>query len=534
MAEYENTVADLIRYAVGGDADDIKTVNTGIAPALSALPDDVRQVVPQDLHGSFRRMDQTLQQVHVDAAYQVGIALGTALTQPSLLGKVVGTCATDSSSSNDEACLDDFVKTFGARALRHPLSNEDVAFYKSVYGSSAAPDPAAYADVIGVMLNAPEALYFVEHGAEAVAGQKGVYELAPYELASRLSYQLWQTAPDDALLAAAEDGSLLDADVYEAQVLRMIGDARAKTTLSTFFADWVKVADLPQLDDKNQDKVFAAFAGDDLPDANLRQAMIDDVLGLFEYATWTEPSGVGELFTTERSFAKNGRLALIYGVDAWDGKGMPPLLPAGERPGLLTRALFLSTGSPNTRPIMKGIFIRKTILCDEIGDPPPGANAMPPKLEPGMTTRESVEAITEMQGTICAGCHRALINPLGFATEGFDSLGRFRTEQRLFDALGNETGTEAVNTITIPEVVANDSTEIDGPAELMSLIRESGKAEACLARNFFRFTYARWDDPEKDGCALEPVRQALSGDGKIQDLLSATVRTNTFHRRAFE
>ncbi|HEV8547756.1 MAG TPA: DUF1588 domain-containing protein, partial [Polyangiaceae bacterium] len=341
-------------------------------------------------------------------------------------------------------------------------------------------------------------------------------------------------APDDELVAAAEDGSLLEPDTYQTEVDRLIGDPRARATLAEFFADWMKVEDLPALDAKNQDATFKTFAGSDLPDSKLRQAMIDDVLGLLDYQTWTAGSAVGDLFTTELSFAKDARLALLYGVDAWNGKDDPPSLPAGQRPGLLTRALFLSTGSPNTRPIMKGVFIRKNILCDDIGAPPPGANAMPPKLEPGMTTRESVEAITEMSGTICAGCHASVINPLGFATEDFDSLGRYRLAQRLFDDTGKETGTRPVDTSSVPYVTDDDATEISGPADLMALIRTSGKAEACLARNFFRFTYARWDDPSTDGCALEPVRQALTGDGKLQNLLSATVLTPSFRRRAFQ
>jgi hypothetical protein len=534
MTEYENSVAELVAWALAGDATSIESVTSALAPALADLPADVRQAVPQDLHGAYRRMDQTLQQEHVDGAYEVGTALGAALTQPSVFGKVVGSCATDSSSSNDAACLDSFIERFGARALRRPLGDDDIAFYESVYGSSKTADPLAYADVIGVMLNAPEALYFVEHGDKAVSGQAGVYELSAYELASRLSYQLWQTAPDDELLAKAEDGSLLDDTTYAAEVSRMLADARARATLGDFFEDWTKVQDLPALDAKNSDPVFKAFAGADLPDANLRQAMIDDVLGLLDYETWTASGTVGDLFTTELSFAKDDRLAKLYGVDAWDGKSTPPSLPAGERPGLLTRALFLSTGSPNTRPIMKGVFIRKSILCDDLGDPPPGANAMPPVLGPDMTTRESVEAITEMDGTLCAGCHRAYINPLGYATEDFDALGRFRSEQVLFDEKGNETGTKPIDTSTTPHVDFEDTTAIAGPADLMQLLNASGKVEACLARNFFRFTYARWEDPAADGCALEPVRQAVSSGGKLEDLLSATVMTSAFRRRAFE
>ena len=120
-------------------------------------------------------------------------------------------------------------------------------------------------------------MYFVEHGDTAVSGQTGVYDVSPYELASRLSYQLWQTAPDDMLLAAAADGSLLTAAIYDAQVTRMLADSRARPALDEFFADWMKVEDLPAMDAKNADATFKTFAGGDLPDAKLRQAMIDDV-----------------------------------------------------------------------------------------------------------------------------------------------------------------------------------------------------------------------------------------------------------------
>jgi len=296
----------------------------------------------------------------------------------------------------------------------------------------------------------------------------------------------------------------------------------------------MKVEDLPALDAKNADPTFKIFAGADLPDGKLRQAMIDDVVGMLDYYTWTSPAGLPALLTSDLSFARDARLAKLYGVAAWSGTGAPPMLPAGQRPGLLTRALFVSTGTANTRPIMKGVFLRTNVLCDAIPPPPPGANAKPPDLGPNMTTRESVEALTEMPGTICASCHAPVINPLGFATEGFDALGRFRTAQRLFDASGNETGSKPVNTMTVPQVVAGDQTAIATPAALMSLMVASGKGEACLSRNFFRFTYGRWEDTTADGCALEGARQALANGGTIADLAAAAVKTAAFKRRAFQ
>ena len=390
------------------------------------------------------------------------------------------------------------------------------------------------ADVIGVLLNAPQMVYFVEHGSSEVAGKAGIFQLSAYELASRLSYQLWQSAPDAELLAHAADGSLLDAQQYRVQVERLLSDARAHTALAEFFQDWAKVEELPALDAKNLDPVFKAFAASNLPSPSLRQDMIDDVVGLLGYYTWQKPSGVAALFQSESSFARSAELAALYGVAPWDGSAEPPMFPAGQRPGLLTRALFLSTGSPNTRPIMKGLFIRKHILCDSIPPPPPGANAKPPELQPGMTTRETVEELTQMAGTVCAGCHTTLLNPLGFATENFDALGRYRTEQQFFDAQGNPAGSKPVDTSGVPFVLSASEAGAAGPSELMGQIVASGKVEACLSRNFFRYTFARWEDLATDGCALESMRQALLNGGGVVELVMAATLDGSFRERAFE
>ena len=529
MTQYRNTVRDLVAWATGS-ATRVPAVET----ALERLPEDRREPTEQDLHGSYRRLDQTLQQVHVDTIYAVGGAVGTALTTSSLLGTVVGSCATDTQTNNDAACLDDFIRRFGARALRRPVTDEEVTFYHGVYGTNTAADPLAYADVVAVFLNTPDFVYFAEHGDAEVAERAGTYRLSANELASRLSYQLWQTAPDEALASRAADESLLDAAVYEAEVDRMLADPRSRAVLDDFFADWMKVEDLPELDAKNADPVFSAFAGEDLPDDTLRGAMIEDVVGMLDHYAWSEPESLSSILLSEKSFAKDDALARIYGVPVWNGTSEPPSFPAGERPGLLTRALFLTTGSANTRPIMKGVFMRKTVLCDDIPPPPADANASPPELSPDMTTREVVEAITEMPDTTCAGCHATLINPLGFATESFDALGRHRLEQKLLDAEGNVVGTKPVDTSGTPSIIDGDETPVSGALELMTLVAASGKAEACLARNYFRFTFARWEDLAKDGCTLEALRARLAAGGTFQDLLRETVLADAFKERTFE
>lgn len=529
MTEYSNTVKDLAVWATGNE-NIVRSVQT----ILESLPQDQREPVPQDVKGSYRRLDQTLQQAHVDNLYGIGAQVGQLLTQGVNLDTVVGSCATDNDNSNDSACLDNFIRTFGSRALRRPINADDVAFFRSVYGDSTRADRAAYADVIQVMLNVPDFIYFVEHGANSVSGQPGVYELSPVELASRLSYQLWQTAPDDELLAVAIDGSLAQPAVYEAQVDRLLADPRAKRAASEFIEDWLKVEELPSLDSNNNDPIFRAFAGDIKPSPELRQAMIDDVVDLVNHYLWTEPAGLDALFTSELSFARDETLASIYGVEPWDGVSEPPALPPGERPGVFTRALFLSTGTANTRPIMKGVFLRRRILCDSIPSPPAGAASQLPEFRENMTTRELVEEITQVPGSNCASCHTNFINPLGFATEGFDSLGRVRSEQALFDETGNFVEAKPVNTQVTPRVDLADDTAISTPAELMALMAESDKVESCFARNYFRFTFARWEDDSLDGCALESVRQELADGGTLADALKAMVLNPTFKRRAFE
>jgi hypothetical protein len=529
MKEYSNTVRDLAVWATGDNG----AANL-VTDVLNALPQDEREPVPQDVHGSYRRLDQTLQQVHVDTLYDAGVRVGALLTQENYLAAVVGECATDGNGSNDATCLDTFITSFGNRALRRPVTEEEVTFYHSVYGDSTTADPAAYADVIAVMLNAPDFVYFVEHGAAEVGGQAGVFELSATELASRLSYQIWQTAPDDELLAAAADNSLLDPNVYQTQVTRLLADARARDAASEFVEDWLKVEDLPALDANTNDAVFRAFADGIEPNEGLRQGMIDDVVSMVNHYIWTEPSGLDALFTSDLSFAQNATLASIYGVSPWDGTSEPVTLPNGERPGVFTRALFLSTGTANTRPVMKGVFLRRQVLCDVIPAPPAGANTTLPEFRENMTTRELVEEITEVPGSTCAGCHENFINPLGFATEGFDSLGRVRQDQKLFDELGEFVEAKPVDTQVTPRVNLSDETTITTPSELMQLLVDSGKIESCFARNYFRFTFARWEDDALDGCALDSVRKELADGGSITDAMKAIVLSPAFKHRAFE
>ncbi|MCU0654451.1 MAG: DUF1592 domain-containing protein [Polyangiaceae bacterium] len=526
-AQYRNALRDLIEATAPGQSGALMAKIDG---SLAKVPPDARKGLPNETHGGYRRLDQSVQQEHIDGTYRVAVELGAELASSAWRKTVVGECAVDADTSNDDACIDAFLRRVGERALRRPLSEEDLAFYREVYDAKGVNEQAI-ADALGSFMTSPEFLYHVEHGEGQVEGE--VFRLSPWELASRLSFHFWQAPPDDELREAARDGSLASDAVYEAQVKRLAGDARARQSLDQFVSEWLWLDDLKELDSLVGTPVFDAFASGQEGVSGLRDEMVNEIADLGAYYAVQSDGTLEDLLTSRRSFARGPALASIYKVQPWDGAGEPPELPEKERVGLLTRAALLATGSANTRPIMKGVFLRKGLLCDAVPPPPNNAAAMPPKLSPEFTTREVVEALTEQDGTACALCHQTNINPLGFATENFDALGRLRFEQKLFDEQGVLLKSKAVDTSSIPQVHIGDMTPSSGAEDLTRLVVESGKPQACFVRNYFRFTFSRLEDTKADGCILEELRSQISGKAPLREVLARVAMTRSFRERSF-
>ena len=258
--------------------------------------------------GGWLRANQSIQQSRINGFYSFGLALAQVLTSPTYLGSVVGSCAVGANAATDMGCLTSFLQKIGPLVLRRAFNDAghsaDLATYTGMFTLNGpdmtATNPAgpAYEDVITGLLNAPEFLYFVENDPSdpPVAGMPGVYQLSAYELASRLSYHVWDTMPDASLMAAAADGSLLQPAVYQKQVDRLFADPRAQQTLNQFFVDYFQTESVggPRgtgginyhfLADPNTlaSAQFKAFAGTDLPTGSLYANMVADALGMANY-----------------------------------------------------------------------------------------------------------------------------------------------------------------------------------------------------------------------------------------------------------
>lgn len=573
--QYLNTVADVIATLTGSPTVGPAVLSAPSVVAAQALLQPNTPTIPLPLvnattasaqnaknletafpDGGWLRADQSVQQSRINGFYSFGGALAQALTSPTYLGNVVGSCALGPAAGSNTACLTSFLQKIGPLVLRRAFNDAnhptDLATYTAMFTlngpDTTATNPAApaYEDVITGLLNAPEFLYFVEDDPTdpPVAGLSGVYQLDAYELASRLSYHVWDTMPDASLMAAAADGSLLQPAVYQQQVDRLFADPRAQQTLNQFFIDYFQTESVggPRgtgglnyhfLADPNTlaSVQFQAFAGADLPGTSLYADMVADALGMANYYA-THNGTLNDLLTSPLSFSQTADVAKIYGVAPWDGKSAPPSFPTNQRPGLFTRALFTSAGI-DTSPILKGVFLRRYVLCDALGTPPALANGQSVPLTTDETTRRATTALTS--GPACTVCHTPWINPLGFATESFDGLGRFRAMQTLYTTTGAVAATLPVDTAVTPHVMTGDTmTQAANASDLMSLIVASDKPAACFARNYFRYTFGRFEDLTLDACTLENLRATVANGGQIADLWKSVTQTPLFTRRTIQ
>ncbi len=318
-----------------------------------------------------------------------------------------------------EAKLRDLCQRFAERAFRRALTPEQKAIFIDRQFTQAHELDGAVKRVVLLVLKSPRFLYH-----ELSTGTPDSYDVA-----SRLSFGLWDSIPDQALLEAAAKGELGTRENVARHAERMALDPRARSKLRDFFMQWLKVESVPEI--TKDPKQFPQF--DEAMASDLRTSLelfLDDVIG-------SEGADFRQLLQAEQVFL-NGRLARFYGA------ALPPNAPfekvaldPGQRAGVLSHpylmATFAYTGS--TSPIHRGVFITRSLVGRVLRPPPEAVAPLAADLHPDLTTRERVSLQTKPAA--CQTCH-GLINPLGFTLEHFDAAGRFRKEEkgRPIDASG--------------------------------------------------------------------------------------------------
>jgi hypothetical protein len=480
-SEFDNTIRDLI----GEDR-----------RLAQAFP-------PEELRGGF---DNNADVRSVSDLLAEGYASAAADVAKTVTTRLAAMLPCDPSREGEPACLDRFLDGFGKRAWRRPLTADERGDLAKIFSAARHTTFAEGIDaVVQVMLLSPQFLYRLETGL-AVPGQ-GYGRLTSWEMASRLSYLMWATMPDAELMSAAEAGKLATRDEVMTQARRLLDNPRATAMVQGFAAQWLELRDLA---DADKDPVAFPRYTDDLRD--LWRQETDG----FVAEVWKTDARLDTLLSAPFS-VMNGKLAGLYGVkgpagDAFEKVALDPT----QRAGVLSQGALMAarSGPDQTSPVQRGVFVREQMLCQPLPPPPPEVNAMPPMLNPKMTTKERFAA--HRQDPSCASCHD-LIDNLGFGFENLDPLGVYRTTEngKPVDAGGRFIGTDVDGPFT-------------GVPEMARKLVQSTQVEGCMVTHWFDYGLGREATPE-DACTQQTLGRLFASSGRdVRQLLLALTQSDAF------
>jgi Protein of unknown function (DUF1592)/Protein of unknown function (DUF1588)/Protein of unknown function (DUF1587)/Protein of unknown function (DUF1585)/Protein of unknown function (DUF1595) len=483
--EYNNTVRDLF--------------GTSTTPADAFPPDEVSDGFNNNA------LLLTVSSLHAEKYMEAAELLAAeAVNNLSTLNPC------DTAAMGEQACAEQFANRFGRKAFRRNLEPADVTALMDAFAAGQTYEKGIEV-MIRAILQSPHFLYRVEFTGTETAGS-GMIRVNGYETASRLSYLIWGSTPDDALLSAAEAGQLSTPEQVAATARTMLADERAKRGVAEFYRQW---AGLTRLDIVNKDVAAFPLWSDDM-----RAAMDAESTAVVSHTVWGQTPTLANLLTAPVGLAR-GPLAELYGVDATD---QIVSLPADQRAGILTMPAFLAVQAhpDQTAPVLRGKFVYKKLLCRDISPPPPELmdRITVPTVTEDSTARERFSAHSEE--VVCAACHQYL-DPPGFALENYDALGVYRTTEngKPIDTTGQFVGTRDINE------------SFDGVIEMAALLARSEQVQDCVAKQWLTFALGRGIETG-DTCSVAPVQDAFTASGgNLSDLMIQITQSEAFlYRRA--
>jgi hypothetical protein len=489
--EYANTVRDLLGVAATGTLSaDQDTAGFTVGGPVSTVIDASRLL---------------------DSADQLATAAGM---------KISGLVSCPNLAANptaESACAKDFITQFGKRAFRRPLDAGEVDDLMAVYTSHrgaeiAYPFADAIRSVVAAMLSSPFFLYRAELGASKPVRDGAFVRFNPYEVASRLSYGLWSSMPDDALFAEADAGRLSTPEQIEQQARRMLKDPKIVGTLSDFHRQWMEIDGIEN--EPPKDPKFKDYTPE------LVQAMLAET-SAFVNDLFIGPQADGSLnkFFTSTTTTVDPALAKLYGVANVTGPGAKSVtLNPKERAGILTQASFISIHSDagESHPVRRGAAMMRRVFCTDI-TPPPNMDVGEAKAPaPGLTTRERY---AEHAAQPCATCHK-MTDPIGFAFENYDAIGAYRTTDQ-------GKAVDATGVMEFPSGTVKFENAVD-LAQKLPAVKE---VQQCMATQWLRYMLRR-NEFAGDQASLQAAAAALGrSSNDMREMLVGLITSRAFTHR---
>ncbi len=429
------------------------------------------------------------------------VAEAVAPILPSLLP-----CA--SAADAGVPCATQYVDSVVRRAYRRPVADDERAALLATY-QGGRDSGASFTESVAMMtahaLQSPQFLYVTE------AAAPGGRQLDGYEIASRLSFYLWETIPDEALLAKAANGELESPDTRRAEARRMLADPRSDAVLRRFFREWTQTTDVtPGNKDPN------AVPGFDDAYAQSMASSFD------RFTTDQAHNGTLQSLLTSQSVWVDDKMAGFFGVAA-PQSGWTQVTLEGGASGLATQPLLLASAAhySDSSYVFRGRFVRKRLLCDNLGAPPGDAQATFDAIpKPDNPTGKDLSASVNSMPA-CAGCHTQM-DPAGLSFEGFGALG----ERRATYASGKSI--DPSGTITVDGV--GDIT-FSSYQDLLAQLSDKPVVAQCFGRQIVRFAMSRQDTVD-DACAAQAIGDFVAaGKGSLADGIVEMAVSDSFGYR---
>lgn len=422
-------------------------------------------------------------------------------------------------SPADAVCRDKFIRSFGLKAFRRPLTQEEVSSYGALFDEEVRAETQFLKGaevVVESMLQSPNFLFRI--------GNSGNPEWRPYEIAANLSYFLWDSMPDGRLFDSAASGELDSPEGVEQAARWMLADPKARQAVDEFVSQWLRFDRLlSAVKDRRQYPQF---------NPELARSMAEETRRFIWDLVWNNGDFM-DIFRAGYSFLTPD-LAALYKLPEPDGEFARVQFPAdSERAGILGHASLLAlTSKPaETSPTARGLFVREQFLCQEVPQPPPGVSTnLPPVTEARpMTNRERLAAHTDES---CASCHR-LIDPIGFGFEKFDAIGGYRDKQVIAFVPTRAERNRGVSRVELPvethgTIVGIPDADFSSPKELGMILAESPVSQECIVKQLFRYGVGRMETPA-DRQVVGQCMEAFRSSGFSFQELMAAMATLTSH-----
>lgn len=402
-----------------------------------------------------------------------------------------------------------FINQLGSRAFRRKLTSEEITSLKSIYDQGQENGLDIFQSMqltVQAMLVSPSFLFRIEHPVDSAK----IRDLTDFELATSLSYFLWSSMPDLELFRIAYRGELNNDEMLRKQIKRMLADPKSKALVDNFAVQWLQLRILDEFEPDPE--LFASF------DADLRQAMITETKQLFADIV-QQDLPVDHLLSTDYTYL-NERLAKHYEISNVEGDHFRKvdIKPYG-RGGLLTHGSFLTLTSNPTRtsPVKRGKWVLENLLAQPPPPPLPDVAALDNQAELTGTLRERMSQ--HSANPSCAVCHDQL-DPLGFALEKFDAIGRFRVldDGKPIDDSGE-----------LP-----DGSKFSGANELTELLLTKQKTDfhRCVVEKLMIYSLGRGIDGSDDCLLNEITASSMEGKNRFSDIITAIVLSDAFRKRS--